>query len=77
MINNFCSEVSQYGFSVKNINAATILDYNAIEFTSPQLEEDVLLINIGARSTNLLFKNAEGFFVRNIQLGNSHPKHCR
>ena len=69
MINNFCSEVSQYGFSVKNINAATILDYNAIQFTSPQLEEDVLLINIGARSTNLLFKNAEGFFVRNIQLG--------
>jgi type IV pilus assembly protein PilM len=29
----------------------------------------VLLINIGARSTNLLFKNSDGFFVRNIQLG--------
>ena len=69
IINNFCTEVSQYGFSVKNINAATILDYNAIQFTSPQLEEDVLLINIGARSTNLLFKNADGFFVRNIQMG--------
>jgi len=27
------------------------------------------LINIGARSTNLLFTNQEGFFVRNIQLG--------
>ena len=34
------------------------------------MDEDVLLINIGARSTNLLFKNAAGgFFVRNIQLG--------
>ena len=69
IINNFCSKVSQYGFSVKTINSATILDYNSIQFNSPQLEEDVLLINIGARSTNLLFKNAEGFFVRNIQLG--------
>ena len=68
-IDNFCGEVSQAGFSAKTINAATILDYNAIQFTSPEQEEDVLLINIGARSTNLLFKNAEGFFVRNIQLG--------
>ena len=33
------------------------------------MDEDVLLINIGARSTNLLFKNPDGFFVRNIQLG--------
>lgn len=68
-IDNFCTEVSQAGFSVMTINAATILDYNAIQFASPEQEEDVLLINIGARSTNLLFKNADGFFVRNIQLG--------
>ena len=68
-IDNFCAEVSQAGFSVKTINAATILDYNAIQFASLEQEEDVLLINIGARSTNLLFKNADGFFVRNIQLG--------
>ena len=68
-IDNFCTEVSRAGFSAKTINAATILDYNAIQFASPEQEEDVLLINIGARSTNLLFKNADGFFVRNIQLG--------
>ena len=68
-IDNFCTEVSRAGFSAKIINAATILDYNAIQFASPEQEEDVLLINIGARSTNLLFKNADGFFVRNIQLG--------
>ncbi len=68
-INNFCAEVSQAGFSAKTINAATILDYNAIQFASPEQGEDVLLINIGARSTNLLFQNADGFFVRNIQLG--------
>ena len=46
-----------------------MLDYNAIQFAYPTLDEDVLLINIGARSTNLLFKNSDGFFVRNIQLG--------
>jgi len=68
-IDEFCREVARAGFSVDTINAATVLDYNAIQFAYPTLDEDVLLINIGARSTNLLFKNPEGFFVRNIQLG--------
>ncbi len=68
-IDEFCGEVARAGFSVDTINAATVLDYNAIQFAYPTLDEDVLLINIGARSTNLLFKNPDGFFVRNIQLG--------
>lgn len=68
-IDEFCSEVSQAGFTVETINAATVLDYNAIQFAYPKMDEDVLLINIGARSTNLLFKSPDGFFVRNIQLG--------
>ena len=68
-IEDFCGEVVRAGFSVDTINAATVLDYNAIQFAYPTLDEDVLLINIGARSTNLLFKNPDGFFVRNLQLG--------
>ena len=68
-IEDFCGEVARAGFSVDTINAATVLDYNAIQYAYPTLDEDVLLINIGARSTNLLFKNPDGFFVRNIQLG--------
>ncbi|MFT5837038.1 MAG: type IV pilus assembly protein PilM [Candidatus Azotimanducaceae bacterium] len=68
-IDEFCGEVSRAGFVADTINAATVLDYNAIQFAYPAMDEDVLLINIGARSTNLLFKNSEGFFVRNIQLG--------
>jgi len=68
-IDEFCGEVKRAGFIVDTIHAATVLDYNAIQFAYPELDEDVLLINIGARSTNLLFKNSDGFFVRNIQLG--------
>jgi type IV pilus assembly protein PilM len=68
-IDDFCQQVSHAGFIVDTINAATILDYNAIQFAYPEMDEDVLLINVGARSTNLLFKSAGGFFVRNIQLG--------
>lgn len=68
-IDEFCNVVKRAGFIVETINAATILDYNAIQFAYPSSDDEVLLINVGARSTNLLFKNSEGFFVRNIQLG--------
>ncbi|TVP75738.1 MAG: hypothetical protein EA353_13345 [Puniceicoccaceae bacterium] len=68
-IEEFCAGVTRAGFIVSSINAATVLDYNAIQFAYPESDDDVLLINIGARTTNLLFKNSDGFFVRNIQLG--------
>ncbi|MFP4260748.1 MAG: pilus assembly protein PilM [Opitutales bacterium] len=68
-INSFCSSISAAGFVPEKISAATILDYNAIQFAYPELDDDVLLVNVGARSTNLLFRNPDGFFVRNIQLG--------
>ena len=69
LVDDFCGYVSAAGFTAQGISAATVLDYNALQFAYPELDDDVLLINIGARSTNLLFRNPEGFFVRNIQLG--------
>jgi type IV pilus assembly protein PilM len=68
-IDDFCACVSAAGLVVESISAATVLDYNALQFAYPESDEEVLLINIGARSTNLLFRNADGFFARNIALG--------
>jgi type IV pilus assembly protein PilM len=68
-IDEFCGCVKDAGITVESISAATVLDYNALQFAYPELDEDVLLINMGARSTNLLFRNADGFFARNIALG--------
>jgi type IV pilus assembly protein PilM len=68
-ISEICSIVSAAGFTPERISAATILEFNALQLASDDLEEDVLLVNIGARSTNLIFKSEKGFFVRNIQLG--------
>jgi type IV pilus assembly protein PilM len=68
-VNQLCGYMLAAGFQVEKISAATVLDYNTLQFAYPDLDDDVLLINIGARSTNLLFRNAKGFFVRNIQLG--------
>jgi type IV pilus assembly protein PilM len=68
-VDDFYGQMSAAGFSVANISAATVLDYNSLQFAYPDVDEDVLLINVGSRSTNLLFRNPSGFFVRNIQLG--------
>jgi type IV pilus assembly protein PilM len=69
VVDQLCAAVSASGFVPERISAATVLDYNALQFSYPDLDEDVLVVNVGARSTNLLFKNSDGFFVRNIQLG--------
>lgn len=68
-IEEICSSVSAAGFTTEKISAATILEHNVLQLAYAEVEEDVLVVNIGARSTNLLFKSQEGFFVRNIQLG--------
>ncbi|PXA05595.1 hypothetical protein DDZ13_01600 [Coraliomargarita sinensis] len=68
-ISEICNMVAGAGFTPERISAATILEFNALQLASRDIEEDVLLINIGARSTNLVFKSEKGFFVRNIQLG--------
>lgn len=69
LIDEFCKAVTAAGLTAERIDAATLLDYNAAQFTEQGGEVDTLLINIGARSTNLLFINQGGFFIRNIQIG--------
>lgn len=68
-VDEICSSVAAAGFTPTRISAATILEYNALQLAYPDQEEDLLLVNIGARSTNLIFKSAAGLFARNIQLG--------
>ena len=68
-IEGFCQAIKHTGLIVESINASTVLDQISLEYTNPELDEDVLLINVGARSSNLLFKNDNGVFVRTVNLG--------
>ncbi|MGC6455522.1 MAG: pilus assembly protein PilM [Coraliomargaritaceae bacterium] len=69
LINDFCNAVAAAGLTAERIDASTLLDYNSAQYTEKGAEVDTLVINIGARSTNLLFINDGGFFIRNIQIG--------
>ena len=68
-INQFCGAIQKTGLVIESINTSSVLTYAALEYSEPDLEENVLLINVGARCSTLLFKSDEGFFVRTINLG--------
>ncbi len=68
VIEDLCKSAEGAGLVIERINAAPLLDYNALQHSSG-VDEETLVINIGARSTNLLFCNSDGFYIRNIQLG--------
>ena len=69
MVNEFCEIIRDSGLLIESINASTVLSYSALKNAQPDVGEDILLINVGARSSTLYFKNNEGFFVRNINYG--------
>ena len=67
---SFCEQVVEIGLSPIQITPAPVLDYNALVSSSPEIEqEESLVVNIGAKSTNLLFINPTGFLIRSIAVG--------
>ncbi len=69
VLHRFFARAREAGFRPVSAGAATIMDYNALRHACPGLEGETLLINIGARTTTLLFTAGAGFFVRTINLG--------
>ncbi len=65
----FCGVMGTLGLEPVALQPASLLDLNAYRLAYPGDDQDTLLINVGARSTNLTFVSPAGFFVRNINLG--------
>lgn len=67
-----CQAVSNAGLAPSELLPSSVALYRAFKFNYPEVSGGSLVINIGARSTNLLFIDGARFFVRTIQLaGNS------
>ena len=67
---SFCDRVVETGLNPTQITPAPILDYNALISSGIGLEQqETLVVNIGAKSTNLLFINPTGFLIRSIAIG--------
>ena len=67
---SFCDKVVEIGLNPLQITPAPILDYNALLSSGVGLDQqETLVVNIGAKSTNLLFINPTGFLIRSIAIG--------
>lgn len=67
-----CHSVREAGVSAVAVAPATLALYRSFKYNYPDSQGPALVVNIGARSTNLLFIDGGRFFIRTIALaGNS------
>ncbi len=59
------------GLQTKEVDASPIALANAFRYNYDDLEEAALLIDIGARTSNLVYKDGGNFFIRTIAIGGS------
>lgn len=57
------------GLSARNVDMAPMALYNAFRYNYPEVEESSLLIDLGARTTNLIFSENGRTFSRSIPIG--------
>jgi type IV pilus assembly protein PilM len=60
--------VEEIGFKIKQVDIAPFALLNAFRYSEPQTDECSLIIDMGARSTNLVFVEKSTFWVRNVPI---------
>ena len=60
--------VERVGVKIKQVDVAPFALLNAFRYSEPQSDDCVLLIDMGARSTNLVFIEKSNFWIRNIPI---------
>ena len=57
------------GLWARNVDVAPMALYNSFRYNYPEVEESALLIDLGARTTNLIFSENGRAFSRSIPIG--------
>lgn len=65
----FATQLVQAGITPKFVQPSTNLDYQAYRFLNGEATENVLIANVGARTTNLTFVTPDGFSIQNVAVG--------
>ena len=68
-LKEFYDRMKAAGIAPIGIAASPVLDFNTFRHTYQDFEEDCMLLNIGARTSNLLFVSKDGLLARSINLG--------
>lgn len=68
-LNELNDQVSAAGLTTTTVDLAPTAIYNAFRYSYPEVDEPVVIIDLGARSTNLIFSDGGRMFTRNILVG--------
>jgi type IV pilus assembly protein PilM len=71
LLDQISAAVEGTGLQTSIVDIAPMALYNAFRYSYPELGECSLLLDIGARTTNILFIEPGKFFLRSIPLGGS------
>jgi type IV pilus assembly protein PilM len=64
-----CAAVSSAGYVITNATPSGVALYEAFRFNYPEIRESAMIVDVGARSTHLLFVAEGRFFGRTLPLG--------
>lgn len=68
-LNEMHAEVASCGVNVIGMDVGPLALYNAFRYSYPDVDEPALIVDMGARSTNLVFVEGDRFFTRNLLVG--------
>lgn len=70
-LNDINDQVEAGGAKVAGVDLAPLSVFNAFRFCYPDVDESALIIDLGSKSTNLVFVEGQRIFTRNILVGGS------
>ncbi len=68
-LNEMHEAVASCGIQVVGMDVGPLALYNSFRYSYPDVDEPALIVDMGARSTNLVFVEGERFFTRNLLVG--------
>lgn len=68
-LNDLNSVVSGTGLGTRLVDCAPIALYNAYRYNYPNAAESTLLIDVGAKTSNLIYADGNKFFTRSVSIG--------
>jgi type IV pilus assembly protein PilM len=71
LLDEINNAVEETGLATRIVDVASMGLYNAFRYSYPDVSDCSLLLDIGARTTNILFIEPGRFFLRSIPLGGS------
>ena len=71
-LNELNTVVASTGLGSRFVDSAPIALYNSLRYNYPDEQECVLLLDIGAKTSNLIYADGKKFFTRSVSIGGAN-----